>query len=352
MQNSNTLNNQQLYEKKKIRVAVIGLIMGVGAAVASVVLAISSGIADPLISSSISFESTFIRVVITAVIMAALCDIVAGIFAMLFCGITKRNPAKEVKRTMSLPVSWLMFLSAFIAGPLGTGATLAAYFMCGTTMAACVLAFTPLILSVFSRIVFKENLSARAYLGMCILVIGTIVVGFAPIERSPLFIFGILCALFAAICYSLEGISSTYAADMIDEYIGCGIFRCFGSGLCGLILVVIIAAVSGNFDFFTDYFSTIWKAAFWMPIIGGFANCCQYNLIYGAFVKCGPARCQAMVYTLPIWTIIMGVAAHGIFGDMYPYECTLQAVIGAVVVVFAVILIICKPSELIKLRDN
>ena len=78
----------------------------------------------------------------------------------------------------------------------------------------------------------------------------------------------------------------------------------------------------------------------------------QYLLIYSALVKCGPARTQAMVYTSPIWSIFIGLAGHAVFGDLYEYGYNMQTIIGAVIVAIATVLIVCKPSELLTLRDH
>lgn len=354
MENNNTLTSLQLYEKKKIKIGVVGLVFGVLAAICQIIPSILAGVGETLIyiGGEIAIEPTMVVVLLGSLTIVGFGDFFAGFATLIFCGATKRNPIKEMKRTAKLPVSWFMCLGAFVAGPLGTASALAAYFMCGITMGACILAFTPLILSILSKFVFKEKLSARVYIGIMVLVAGTVISGFAPVEGMPLFYAGVACGFFSAICFSMEGLCCTYAADMIDEYIGCGFFRCFCSGIMCLLVGVIVAATSGYMEFFVDFVSGYWQYAPWLAIVGFFFNAAQYNFIYGAVVKCGPARTQAMVYTSPLWSIPFGLAGHAIFGELYLYAWSTQAAIGALVVVVGVILIVCKPSELLQLRDN
>ena len=246
-----------------------------------------------------------------------------------------------------------MCIGAFIAGPVGTASALASYFMCGVTMGASVLAFTPLILSILSKIIFKEKLSPRVYFGICILVLGTVIGGVAPIaDGMPHFYIGIACALLSAVAFSVEGLCATYAADLIDNYIGCSLFRCFFSGIMCFIVGIVVAAATGHLEFFITFFKGLWVFAPWNVLICAIGNCASYNFIYAAVVKCGPARTQAMVYTSPFWSIPIGLVAHAVFGELYEYAYSTQTIIGAIVVVVGVILIVCKPSELLQLRDN
>lgn len=354
MEQNVTLTSQQLYEKRKIKIGITGLIFGVIATIAALCGSVFAGAATSIvyINKEITAEGTIAVTLVSSVVIVALSDFFSGFLATGVCAVTKRNPIKETKRTASLPVSWFMCLGAFVAGPLGTSAALASYFMCGVTMGASVIAFTPLILSILSKFVFKEALGPRVYIGICILVMGTIYAGMAPLEDMPLFYPGIACAFFSAVCFSLESIVGTYAADMIDEYIGCGFFRCFLSGIMGICLAIIVAAVSGNMEFFVDLFTGIWRYTPWVILTGVLGNGVQYLLLYGAFVKCGPARAQAMIYTSPFWSIPVGFAGHAIFGDLYVYSYSTQTIIGAIVVVIAAIIIVCKPSDLLNLREN
>ena len=354
MENKNTINNQKLYEKRKIRIGITGLIFGVVATIFALAGSVFATVGTTLdfLHITVEVEQTAMVVLIYSIIIVAVCDFFSGFLAMGFCATTKRNPVKEIKRTVKLPVSWFMCVGAFVAGPLGTSAALASYFMCGVTMGACVIAFTPLILSILSKFVFKEKLSARVYIGICLLVAGTIYAGMAPLDDMPLFYAGIACAFFSAICFSVESLVGTYAADMIDEYIGCCFFRCFCSGIMCFILGISVAALSGNMEFFWQFFTGIFKYAPFLIITGMISNGGQYLLLYGALVKCGPARTQAMIYTSPIWSIFIGLAGSAIFGDLYEYAYSTQTIIGAIIVAVATVIIVCKPSELVTLRDH
>ncbi len=351
---NNSITSQELYEKRKIRIGLIGMGFGVIAAIAAVSAGVFSGMCNPLISNANGLEISdqVIITLLTSWIFVSAADFIAGCFGCGFLAMSKRNPAKEIKRTAGLKVSWYMMVATLIAGPGGTVCMIASYAMCGMTMGACVLAFTPLVLSVMSKFILKESLSPRVYLGICILVIGTCVAGIAPVERSALFIPGIIVAFCGAVCFSLEGVASTYAADLIDEYVGCTFFRCWGSGIMCLVISLIVAAVSGNLEFYIDYFTGFWTVVPYIGVIGGFLNFVQYYLIYDAFVKCGPARCQAMVYTMPVVSIPIGLIGHAAFGNLYEYSVSPLVVVGAVIVVIGVMFITAKPSELLNLRDN
>lgn len=355
MSNSVTLNGQQLYEKKKIRIALVGMLLALLSGIDAVCGQVSATLAGyaSFVGNEILIEETPVIVIIYSLSIVSMADLGAAIFAFLFCGATKRNPVKEIARTASLPVSWFMALGGILAGPFATGCALAAYSMCGLTVGTCGIAFTPLFVSLLSKFVFKEKLSARVYLGICILIIGTCTIAIGgSTEGLPFFYVGVAVSIFAAFCFAMEGIVSTYAADMIDEYTGCTFFRCFISSVGGIIIVAIIAAVSGNMDFLIDFYSGLWKFAAWNLLVGGIINSITYLTTYAGFVKCGPSRTLAMVYTMPIWSIFVGLAGQALFAPVYSYAYNTLTIISAVIVAIGAVIIVCKPSELVNLRDN
>lgn len=355
MGNDVTLNGQQLYEKKKIKIALIGMLLALISGIVAICGQVSATLAGyaSFVGNEILVEETPIIVIIYSLSIVSMADLGAAVFAFLFCGVTKRNPVKEIARTASLPVSWFMALGGIVAGPFATGCALASYSMCGLTVGTCGVAFTPLFVSLLSKFVFKEKLSPRAYLGICILIIGTCAVAIGgTMDDKPFFYIGVAVSIFAAFCFAMEGIVSTYAADMIDEYVGCTFFRCFISSIAGILIVVILAAATGHLDFFADFYSGLWQFAAWNFLVGGILNSSSYLTTYAGFVKCGPSRTLAMVYTMPIWSIFVGLAGQALFAPVYTYGYNTLTIISAIIVAVGAIIIVCKPSELVNLRDK
>ena len=348
-----TLNGQQIYEKKKIRLVFWGMFLAIMSGVTALIQSIFNDVIGQIsmANSGVVLPDNPFATLVLVVTGLAIADFIGSGWTILFNIVTGRS-VKEYVRTIKLPVSWMMAISAITAGALGQALAFTAYDFCGMTVAATIVGATPLITVIIARFVFKEKLSPRALMGVVIIVIGGSLAAWGPTDISPNFYVGILFALIAAVGFSLEGIASTYAADMIDPYIGCGFFRCFIAGVGELTLGAIVVVAIGFQDGLAAMFTNIFTAEV-LPLFlcMGFLSAVSYGTIYGAFPKSGPSRTLALVFTNPLWTIPVGYIAAAIIPQYYEFGVNTMVVLGAVAVVVGGILVVIRPSELINLRD-
>ena len=223
---------------------------------------------------------------------------------------------------------------------------------CGLTTVSVVVSLGPILTSIISKFFLKENLSARVYIGIAITVVGVIVSGWSGFsEGGSNFILGFIMACMAPIGFTLESQFSTYAGDMIDPTVGCGIFRCLGSGIIGLAAMATLSGATGNMEAFTQITRMVLTSPTLLLYVAimGLMGAINYNCVYTAFNKTGPARALAVDSSKPLWSIPFGFlfAVLGITA----YSVTALGVAGAIISVAGLILIICKPSELANLRN-
>ena len=344
-----TMTPQEAYTQKKIHLATSGMKIALLMPFSAILQNIFNNSVTTTVSSSLSDK--VIVSVICSITLIGLCDLFAGIFTFIY-NASQGKGLREYKRTMSLKVSWLMLLSAGFAGPLATGCWMASTPFCGLTTVAVVTSLGPILTAFISKFFLKENLSGRVYIGIIITVIGVIVSGWTGFsEGGSNFILGFILALMAPIGFTLEGQFSTYAGDMVDPNVGCGIYRTFGSGIIGLVAMTILSAATGNLDAFGAILSMVLSTPklLLFVVIMGLLGAINYNAAYLAFNRTGPSRTLAIDSSRPIWSIPCGYlfAALGIAA----YSVNALGVIGAIIVVVGLILIICKPSELVNLRN-
>ena len=340
---------EQAYTQKKIRMATSGMKI----AILMPITAILQNIFNNSVTSTIipTLSDKVIVSILCSITLIGLCDLFAGVFTFLY-NTSRGKGLTEYKRTISLKVSWMMLASAAFAGPLATGCWMTATPFCGLTTVAVVTSLGPILTAIIGKFFLKENISARVYLGIGITVVGVIVSGWTGFsEGGSNFILGFILALMAPIGFTLEGQFSTYAGDMIDPNVGCGFYRCFGSGVIGLIAMTILSAATGNLAAFTGILRMVFTTPILLlfVVITGLLGAINYNCAYTAFNKAGPSRTLAVDSSRPIWSIPFGYlfAALGVAA----YSVNALGVAGAVIVVLGLILIICKPSELVNLRD-
>ena len=121
----------------------------------------------------------------------------------------------------------------------------------------------------------------------------------------------------------------------------------------GLAAMAIISGSTGNISVFTGTMAAIFTNPLTLLFVLLFAAfvALSYTTTYVGFNKCGPSRCLAIVNTMPIWSIPIGLIFGALMPKYYSYDVTFAAIIGAVVVCVGVVLVVMKPSELFKLRD-
>lgn len=348
MDNIINLTPDESYKKKKINLAKGGLFLAWIASVTAVTQGIINGISTGIIMTNL--ESTAIITIIVAITLLAINDVIAGVWTMIWNFITGRS-LREHKRTAGFKVSWMMLLAALVAGPFATGCWMASVSFCGITYTVAVMSLVPITTAIVSRIVFKESLNARIYTGIVIAIIGVLIASYAPPEGASNFYLGIALAACAPIGFTLEGILSTYAADMIDPTIGCGLYRCFGSGILGFVAITLVASISGDAGIVLEVVKMTFTnptVLLWVCVMALMAAI-SYGGTYITFNKSGPTRTLAVVNTMPVWSIPIGLLFT--LTGVYTYSVTTMAIVGALIVVVGITLVVAKPSELFNLRD-
>lgn len=346
--NRNMLSPEEAYVTRKINQAKYGLVFSLITAVAVVVVGIFNSASIELIN--MGTKDNALVTIIMAVTILAIVDLLVGIIITGYNFATGRG-FREYKRMLKLKISWMMLLSALVSGPLATGCALTAANFCGITYSTVVLSLTPILTAFAARIFFKENINSRMFFGIVIALVGAIIASWIKPEGVSNFYLGIALAACAPIGYVIEGMASTYAADIIDPMVGVGFYRSICSGILGIIIVIIVTAFYGNTSILWTVISSIFtnhKILFYMMIMAIFASL-DYVGAYQAFNKCGPTRAGAVIYTMPVWSIPIGMMLAAI--GIYPYTVTITGIIGAVVVVIGLLFVIAKPSDLFNLRE-
>ncbi|GAB2044115.1 hypothetical protein AGATL06_06120 [Agathobaculum sp. TL06] len=344
-----TLTPSEAYTQKKINMALTGMKIALLVPITAVIQNVFNTSVTNTVSTALSDQ--VIVSIICSITLIGMCDIFAAIFAFIWNAAHGKG-LREYRRTASLKISWMMLLSAAFAGPLATGCWMAATPFCGLTTVSVVVSLGPILTSIISKFFLKENLSARVYIGIAITVVGVIVSGWSGFsEGGSNFILGFILACMAPIGFTLEGQFSTYAGDMIDPTVGCGIFRCLGAGIIGLAAMATLSGATGNMEAFTQIIRMVLTSPTLLLYVAimGLMGAINYNCVYTAFNKTGPARALAVDSSKPLWSIPLGYlfAALGITA----YSVTALGVAGAIISVAGLILIICKPSELANLRN-
>lgn len=346
------MNARDALEKKRLRFAKFGIVIGLGAGVAygfqGIVLG-EAGTLSPFADPSYGLW----LICVASLVTSGLHEIFAGVWALVF-NQARGTGLREYGRLLKTKMGWMLMGGALVGGPLAASAYLIAINLCGPTYAAAITAFFPVIGQVLGSIFFKEKIKGRAWIGILLVVIGSLVVGFAPPEGVyPHFYVGIIFAIISAVLWAVEGIIVTYANDIVDAYVPVGVFRSFGAGLVDLlILVPLCGAIGGvglsGFGMIVDAFAAGWPVI--LVAIAAIGGAFNYLAFYSAMSMTGVGRAMALDVTYGVWSILFGFAFQAL--GLIEYSITTMAVIGVIVIVAGTILVIANPKELLQLRGG
>lgn len=345
-----TKDVNEAYRQKKISMALSGMKIALLLPISAIIQNIFNSSVTESVNANLSDK--IIISIIASITILAIGDIFAGIFVLIY-NTAYGKGLTEYKRVFDFKISRTIILASLFAGPLATGCWMAATPFAGLTTVAIVTSLAPIFTVIVGRIFLKEHVSGRAVIGIAIVVAGAIIAGWEGSGGDGSnFILGIALAFVAPIGFTIEGQINTYAYDMVDPAVGVGMYRCFCSGIMGLILMAVLAAVTGNIESFGTIFSVIFTHPVLILLVAlqGLMGAVNYLSANIAFNKTGPSRVLTIDSSRPLWSIPFGFlfAALGIA----PYSVTKMGVVGAVIVVLGLVLVICKPSELVNLRGD
>ncbi|MGN0732960.1 MAG: DMT family transporter [Emergencia sp.] len=346
---NNNLKAEELYNKGKMRLAVMGLVLAFVSSLSLVIFQNFNVISTELINKS--FPKGILSSYVLTLMTLSICEIIGAIIMICFNSFVVGIPLAEYGRITRVKSSRTVLLAAVVSGPVATACSMIGIGLCGSTYGNCIIGLTPILTAILGAIFLKEKTNARVFAGIAIAVVGVIIAGIAPPEGVKNFYLGLIITLIAPVGYSIEAIISTHAMDVSDPKIVCPLYRMLGGGILELLVAVVVCATTGNLEWISEIFLMVFtnKTLLIYILITAVFMCIQYNTIYSSYSYCGATRGSAILYTTPIWSIPIGLFMTGI--GLIDFNITFMGIIGAVVIVAGIIVVLAKPSELFNLRD-
>ncbi len=343
-----SITSMEVFRKKRISLAKFGLFLALLSSFVLVFFSLFNSGAQTIVLGAMG-ESTVLATIVTALIVLGFGEFGAGIILILY-KLATGSPITEYKGLWDLKASRIVLISALAAGPLATGCLMIAIPLCGITYANSVLALTPMLVALASRIFLKEIPVRRVYIGIAISVIGVMIASYSPPQGVSNFYLGIMFALFCPIGFCVESMVSSRVMDLTDPIEVCGFYRCLFGGLFDVAVPLIICLVFGKMELFLQVFQFVFSSstALLFVVISAVAIAFQYSTAYISYNYCGPSRGMAITFSTPVWSIPIGYLMASIF----PYSVTKQGMVAAFIVVIGMVLIVIKPSELFTMRET
>lgn len=248
---------------------------------------------------------------------------------------------RDYIRTIKTKPGKMIIIAAILGGPIGMSGNLLAIYFSGASYTAAITASYPAIGAVLGYFFLKEKISKRAWLGIILAILGSVIVGFVPPEglKYPHFYLGIALSVVATIGWALEGIISTYGMDLVDSDIAIGIRE--ASSFFIYIIVIMPMFKGEGFKVIFESFATnsIWYVAL-VGLVGGISFLSWYR----SMNMTGVSRAMGLNVTFALWSVLFG----WILNDL---KITPNLIIGVVIISVGTILTIGNPKDLVNLRS-
>lgn len=236
---------------------------------------------------------------------AAMTDCCSAVWSLVLAG--WKGKLGDFLRTLKTKPGRIMIGAALVGGPLASTCYVLGLQLAGSIIVP-ISALCPAIGAILSRILYKQKLTPRMMLGICICLTASFMIGLTGLEESApqnLFL-GLFFGFLAALGWGLEGCVGGYSSSLIDSEIGITIRQCT-SGLSNMIVLTPLFAIIGGASpvamigaAITDIDSLKWF------VVAGFFAYFAFQLWYKGNAMCGTA---------------LGMACNGAFSFWGPFFC-------------------------------
>ena len=225
--------------------------------------------------------------------------------------------AREVLPGLRTRAGGYAVLAALVGGPLATSCYFLSLVFSGVTYAYAFSAISPALGATLAALFLHERLPRRAWLGILLIVGGTVVVSYkAPAGAPKHFYLGLVLGLVCALAWAFESMFAAKAMKQLDAII-VNVIRQGLSFLC--FAVVILPLVPGAYGIFGRAFSSPSLAVLAGASVVGTAG---YLLYFRAVHAVGPGRAMPINLTYVLWAALFSLLLTGT-------RPTVQLLIGA-----------------------
>ncbi|AYD40421.1 hypothetical protein D4Z93_07735 [Clostridium fermenticellae] len=361
MEVSTAINPKALMAKKKLKSNFfkkgisIALFSGLtyGMYTAFLTMGMTKGIWADWYGANKAGLSAFVIAYVVAALGNAINDVCSAGWAILY-SIFKGKFGDFLRCIKSKPGA-IMMLAAFIGGPIAGTAYVIAIQMAGSIVVP-ISALCPAIAAILGKILFNQKLDKRMAVGILICVFASFLIGstgFKGTASTKTFI-GFLIAIIAALGWGFEGCVAGYGTSMIDYEIGICI-RQVTSGLSNLFIMVPIFALAAgsigkSFNLASQAF-TSGPAMIWFAL-SGLMSVVTFMTWYAGNSMCGAGLGTACNGTYSFFGPFFCLLLLGIYGGMPGWSLPPIAWIGAVIMIFGILVIAMNPLDLFRKKED
>lgn len=284
-----------------------------------------------------SADASFLAMMGMPLACVAFTDTVAALSMILLNSV--RGLLPQIVKALKTRSGLVICMAALLGGPVGQTSYVLGISMAGAANALIISSLYPIVGCLLAAFWLKQPVSGRMWIGICLSVAGSILVGYQPDTGGNDFHIGILFALASALCWGSESVIAVYGMkDMIPD-----VAITIREAVSGTTLLFFVLPFIGGYPALDIIYRT--EGAFHFFLAAGAAAGLSYLLWYKANHMIGCAKGMATNITYIIW----GCLLNFLFGN--GTEITFSVTAGCFLVMAGVVLVTVNPKMLFS-KEN
>ena len=250
-----------------------------------------------------------------------------------------RGKAKEIIPSFCSKNGVMLIVAGILGGPLGMLFYILGVKYAGAAYASIISSTYPVLGAIIARIFLKEKLPIKTYLGLILIIIAIIFIGYKPgslaVDKSHLSL-GLLFSFLSALSWGIQGVFLSWGMkkETISQHMTL-VITVFSSLV---VDVVIILPIIGALKYVgITVFSHSGLIAFIAAAIGAFSTYLYYVSVH----KIGPSRAMGLNITYGLWAVVLQVLfMHS--------KMDYKLLLAAILIIIGVILGVARKKEMVE----
>lgn len=233
----------------------------------------------------------------------------------------------------------VMLGAALCGGPLAMGSFVAAIGMVGPSYAVTLTASYPAVGAILSRLILKERVRLRGWLGISLAVAGAALASYAPPAGDGAHQgLGTLLACLAALGWGAEGVLAGKAVRQVQPSVALNLYEIMSF----LTFIAVVLPLIGSAGLAVD---AVTSTAFPLLVVASLCGAGGYLGFYRCLDLIGPARSMTIFSTYILWTLLFASIAGQTWPDW-------RLLLGGVVVLAGITLLSFDPAQQTRNRQG
>lgn len=256
---------------------------------------------DTILLGYVLLASPFEEMVFLAPFLSTfLHDFFSSLWVMLYLIVTKKM--KKMIQALKRRSGWFIVLAAILGGPVGMSGYLFSIQYIGSAYTATISAMYPAIGALFGFLLLKDRLTRKGIVGLVLVIVSTILLGFTSPENPSNLVLGFFCALLCVFGWGMECVISAYGmSEEIDSDVALAIRQVTSV----LVYILVILPFIGGYQGLNEIL--VQKEILLKTLGVAFIGTVSYLCYYKAISLIGPTRAMALNISYSAWAIILGL---------------------------------------------